>query len=102
MYYKIFKINEVKLNWFYYSTITTESPDFVTIQKKNSGEDTIYKGNNLHNIYYDSSKSLIFQFAGKPRGINKLYRLKTIYKINFVIDTNQNNLQIERPVSYKL
>lgn len=96
--YKILNEENFRLDWFFYSTITTESPDFVTLTslKNDNTIDTVYCGNNLYNVTIQND-TIKFHFWRSPHGFSDFELLKSKYRLTVIVDTNENNYKIKKP-----
>lgn len=100
LYYKQIKIKNYHIEWFFHSTLSNTSPDFLTI-RNGVLQDTIFEGNNLFGVSVSDSDKLVLKFAGEPSGINNIKFIEKKYNLDILLDTSLSNSNIERPKWYK-
>lgn len=87
LFLKEINVAPIKLKWFFYSTVSSETPDYITIEKE-SKTDTICIANNVADLKLDGSK-IVIGFYGSPQKYMEAIQLPTAvmgYKI--VTDTS--------------
>ncbi|RFM36443.1 hypothetical protein [Chitinophaga silvisoli] len=65
LYLKEISSNSIKLKWFFYSTVSSETPDYITIQK-GSQIDTICIANNVADLKFQND-IITIGFYGNPQ-----------------------------------
>lgn len=65
LFYKIIKTNNYELRWYYYSRITSDSPDYVDI-KKGGKVVTVCKSFNLFDVNIINEDTVRLVFIDKP------------------------------------
>ncbi len=87
LFLKEMKDSVSKLEWFYYSTISTITPDYITIEK-NGKIDTICRAENIVDLRLEKSKILI-HFDGKPKRYGKAIKITSkAMDYDVIVDTN--------------
>ncbi|SHN08576.1 hypothetical protein SAMN05444360_1463 [Chryseobacterium carnipullorum] len=88
LYLKEIKVNDKKIEWFYYSTIGSTTADYVLISDSiNNKNDTIVNSTNLKDISF-SNNNIVLSFYGKPRIYEDSITLKSnISGFNIKVDT---------------
>jgi hypothetical protein len=99
LYYKRIKIKNYQIEWFFYSTLSNTSPDFLTISY-GILQDTIYEGNKLHGVTVSDNEELILKFAGEPSRISNISLIEKKYNLKILLDTSSANIYIEKPRWY--
>lgn len=86
LYLKEVGDSSTNVKWFYYSTVASDSPDYIIINKgKNT--DTICSSNNIANLELTNGK-VIIGFFGKPKLHNKLIEIPNeIMNFQVVVDS---------------
>ncbi|MGG5209236.1 hypothetical protein ACQWU4_09810 [Chryseobacterium sp. MIQD13] len=69
LYFKEIKSGNMLLQWFYYSSAVSESPEYIVLNKNNK-EDTIVVSTNIADINLDRD-SMKISFYGKPTRYNE-------------------------------
>ncbi len=64
LFLKEINVESVKLEWFFYSTVSFETPDYITIEKERK-LDTICVSNNIADLKLEDNKIKI-AFYGSP------------------------------------
>ncbi|RFS13582.1 hypothetical protein [Emticicia sp. C21] len=92
LYLKEINDSKIKLEWFFYSTISTTTPDYILLTKKNSDNiniDTICVANNVADLSLNGNEILI-GFSGTPQRYTETIKLpETVLGYKVVIDTTQ-------------
>ncbi|HEX7753915.1 MAG TPA: hypothetical protein VF421_01105 [Niabella sp.] len=87
LFLKEIKNGNVQLEWFFYSTVSSETPDYITIQEEGR-IDTICIANNIADLNLNSKK-IIIGFYGKPQKYMKSIKIPaTVMNYEIIIDTN--------------
>ena len=83
---KEIKDSSIKLEWFYYSLITSTTPDYIEITK-GSEVDTICVCNNIADVKVENNQ-IIIGFYGRPYCYNELIEIpNSIMGYEILVDT---------------
>lgn len=97
LFLKEIDIKPVKLEWFFYSTVSSETPDYITIQKGKK-IDTICISSNVADLKLEGNK-IIIGFYGKPQKYTEPINVpKSIMDYEVLVDTSY---LLEAPASRK-
>lgn len=83
-YFKEVEKGNIKIEWFYYSSATSDSPEYIVINKGRN-EDTIVVSTNVADIGLEKD-SIKISFYGKPKKYDELTKIK-LYNYPIKIDT---------------
>jgi hypothetical protein len=83
-YFKEVKKGNLKMEWFYYSSAVSDSPEYIVINKGNE-EDTIVVSTNIADIGLEND-SIKISFYGKPNKYTKPVKVN-LYNYPIKIDT---------------
>ncbi len=83
-YFKEVQKGDIKMEWFYYSSATSDSPEYIVINKGRK-EDTIVVSTNIADIGLEKDNIKI-SFYGKPKKYDEPTKVN-IYKYPIKIDT---------------
>lgn len=86
LYIKEVDSGVVHFAWFFYSTVSSTTPDYITIQKQDK-TDTLCIAHNVADLKFDGDKIMI-GFYGKPKRYTQEIQLpQTVMNYPVVIDT---------------
>jgi hypothetical protein len=101
LYLKEIKANNKKIEWFYYSTVSSTSADYVLLNDSiNSKSDTIVNSTNVKDVSFSNNEITLF-FYGKPKVYEDPIKIKShIGGFNIKIDTTAIFTGYKRRESY--
>jgi hypothetical protein len=75
LFLKEINVSPIKLEWFFYSAVSFETPDYITIEKE--GEiDTICIANNVADLKLKGNK-IVIGFYGNPKKYTEAIKMPT-------------------------
>lgn len=83
LYFKKIITPEYEVRWYYYSYITSESPDYVEVFVDNQST-IVCESDNISDVNIINGDSLVIYFPGKP----------CLYDGDAIFDTNVSGLKI--------
>jgi hypothetical protein len=87
LFLKEINVTPIKLEWFFYSTVSSEMPDHITIEKE-SKTDTICIANNVADLKLNGNK-IVIGFYGNPQKYMEAIEIPTtIMGYEIVTDTS--------------
>lgn len=88
LYIKEINQRKIHLSWFFYSTVSTVTPDYITIQKEGR-TDTICIASNVADLKFDGHK-IVIEFYGAPNRYAKTIKLpETTIGYPVIVDTTE-------------